>query len=365
MLKLKTQEEKIDKVLLLLTLGLTAFGVLMIFEASSVIAQETFGDKFYLMKSQLLWSIFGIVIMIILSKVHYHFWKKISFFLFLISIFLLFLVLVPGLGLKLLGGRRWLNFFGFVFQPAELAKISIIIYFSSFFEKKKGTLRFLFLIGVITILLMLEPDLGTTVIIVGGSLLVYFLSGANLLEIFLFLIFGFFGGLFLIFFSPYRLERLKVFLNPNLDPQGSSYHLRQVILALGSGGIWGRGLGQSRQKFLFLPEAATDSIFAVIAEEIGFTGTFFLLCFFLFFFFRGLKISQTAQDKFGHLLAGGITGFIFVQTFLNLGSMVSLLPLTGVPLPFISYGGSSLVVILAGVGILLNISKFRLKSKSR
>lgn len=362
MLTLKSADSKINKVLLFLSLGLTIFGCLMIFDASSVMAEEIFEDKFHLFRLQSFWAVTGITSMIFVSMINYHFWKKISSPLFLISVFLLVLVLIPGVGMKLLGGRRWLGIGEFSFQPAELAKLFYLIYLSTFLEKRKSFSHFIFKTGFLVVLLMMEPDLGTAVILACSAFVVYFLSGANLLEILMTLILGIVGGLGLIFNSPYRLSRLRVFLNPNIDPQGASYHLRQVLLALGSGGFWGRGLGQSRQKFLFLPEASTDSIFAVIGEEMGFVGCLGILITFLVFLFCGLKIAQKAPDKFGLLLAGGITTQIFIQAFLNLSSMVALLPLTGVPLPFISYGGSSLMVTLGSVGILLNISKFKMTS---
>jgi len=363
MLSLKPQNLKFDKTLLFLVFGLTLFGILIIFDASSVMAMENFGDRFHFARLQLYWAVLGILILFLTMNLEYNFWRKFSFPIFLAGLFSLILVLVPHIGIKALGGRRWISFKEFTFQPAELAKISSLIYFSSFLEKKKSFFHFIFLMAILSFLLMAEPDLGTTVVLVLSSFIIYFLAGASFSEIFVFGLLGLVGGIIFILISPYRLSRVKVFLNPNLDPQGASYHLRQALLALGSGGLLGRGIGQSRQKFLFLPEAATDSIFAIIGEEMGFIGGLGILSAFLFFLFRGLKIANQAKDRFGQILAGGITSQIFIQAFLNLSSMVSLLPLTGVPLPFISYGGSSLIVSLAEIGILLNISKHKLKKE--
>jgi len=206
---------------------------------------------------------------------------------------------------------------------------------------------------------MMEPDLGTTVVIITSGLVVYFASGASLITLLGFLILGLLGGLGLILSSPYRKGRLLTFFNPGRDPLGESYHIRQVLLALGSGGLWGLGLGQSRQKYEYLPAVMSDSIFAVIAEELGFIGGALILLAFLLIVWRGLKIGLGAPDRFGQLLAVGITAWISLQALINLAAMVALIPFTGIPLPFISYGGSSLVVALAGMGILVNISKYR------
>jgi cell division protein FtsW len=365
MLKFNSSRLKIDRTLIFLVLGLSIFGILMIFNASSVTATENFGNKFYFVRLQILWVLLGLTVMTITSKINYHHWRKISPPLFLISVSFLILVLIPGIGVKVMGGRRWLSFAGFSFpiQPAELAKISTILYLATFLEKKRKFLHFLVILGLLSFLLILEPDLGTAVILTASAFVVYFLSGGRLTEMLLTLFLGLVGGAILIVTSPYRMSRLQVFLNPNLDPQGQSYHLRQVLLALGSGGFWGRGIGQSRQKFLFLPEAATDSIFAIVGEELGFIGSVAIVSVFLILMFIGLKIASEAPDKFGQVLAGGITSMIFLQAFLNLAATVSLVPLTGVPLPFLSYGGSFLLVVFWGIGILLNVWKSGARSR--
>jgi cell division protein FtsW len=293
----------------------------------------------------------------------------------LFSFFSLILVLIPGIGTKVLGARRWLVLGPLTFQPAELVKLSFIIYLSAFllnesfgFEEpvssnKKKLLPFLVMLFILLGLVMLEPDLGTAIVLAATGLVVYFASGASLFYLTLVGIIGILSGVGLILFSPYRRERLLTFLNPTRDPLGASYHIRQILIAIGSGGWLGIGLGQSRQKYEYLPAVTTDSIFAVVAEELGFIGAVALLSIFLILIWRGMKIAKEAPDEFGRLLAVGITSWIGFQFLVNLSAMVALVPLTGVPLPFISYGGSSLVLSLTGMGILANIARQRVVKK--
>ncbi|MFH1289374.1 MAG: FtsW/RodA/SpoVE family cell cycle protein, partial [Patescibacteria group bacterium] len=243
------------------------------------------------------------------------------------------------------------------FQPAELAKLAFIIYLSAFFSKKKAFLPFAVLTCVLVALIMLQPDLGTAVILTVSGLIIYFVSGASIVLLAGVSLVGFASALVMILLSSYRKQRLLTFFNPDKDPLGASYHLRQILLALGSGGLFGLGLGQSRQKYNYLPAATTDSIFAVIAEEVGFIGAAVVIIAFLFYIYKALMIAKQAPDKFGMLLAVGIASWIGVQALINLAVIVSLVPLTGTPLPFISYGGSSLVLVLAASGILVNISR--------
>lgn len=360
---LKAQIKKIDRSLLAFVIGLTCFGVLMVYDASAVTAFRDFGDKFFYAKQQVLWAGLGFLVLFIASKFDYRKLSKLASSLMLITIALLIAVLVPSLGTRALGARRWLSFAGISFQPSELAKLASILYLSSFLQKKKNILPFIAPLAVLIGLIMLQPDLGTAVVIMGTGLCLYFISGASLLALFFLTILALILGITLILSSSYRKERLLTFLNLTRDPLGASYHVRQVLLALGSGGLFGLGLGQSRQKYEYLPEAMTDSIFAIIGEEIGFIGALVLILAFLFIVWRGLKIAREAPDSFGQLLAAGISSWIGIQTLVNLAAMVVIVPLTGVPLPLISYGGSSLVAVLAGIGILLNISKQRVTKK--
>lgn len=353
---LKSTPSKRDWLLVFVTLGLSIFGLVMVADVSMINALKTFGDQFYFFRHQLIWFILGLAAFIVLSFLDY---KRLRFWappLLVITLFSLMIVLLPEVGIKVYGARRWLGVGQWQFQPAELAKITLAIYLASFFASKKKFFPFLIVLGLIITLIMLEPDLGTTVVVTAMALMVYFASGAPILILGVLGGVGILGGLGLILFSEYRRERLLTFFEPTRDPLGASYHIRQVLIALGTGGLFGVGLGQSHQKYDYLPSVATDSIFAVIGEELGLVGAVVLILFFLIFIWRGLRIAESAPDDFGRLLAVGITGGIGFQALVNLGAMVALVPLTGVPLPFISYGGTSLVLTMAGAGILVSIS---------
>jgi cell division protein FtsW len=258
-----------------------------------------------------------------------------------------------------LGAHRWIDLRVGVLQPAEFVKLSLAIYLAAWFStKEKGRFgAFLLLIGFVLFLVMAEPDMGTTIIILCEALVLYFLSGGAVWYFFALSPVLAILGFILIKIEPYRAKRLATFLDPNQGINGASYHVRQILLALGSGGLTGVGFGNSLQKYAYLPENATDSIFAIIAEEIGFLGSVVLIVVLMAFIWRGMVIALRARDTFGKLLAGGIVAFLGMQMIINLGAQTALLPLTGVPLPFISYGGSALVVDLCSVGILLNIAK--------
>ena len=358
-ISLKLSHQKADWFLIVLVLGLTIFGLTMIYNASAVEAYRDFSDKLYYFRLQLQWAGLGLLGFIFASFFDYRRLRPLAIPLLIVSLFSLGLVLIPGLGTKVLGAQRWLSLGIFRFQPAELAKLAFVLYLAAFMSQKKSLWPFLILLTVLIGLTIAEPDLGTAVIIAATGLVVYFASGAPLIWIGLIGIIGLIGGLGLIFSSTYRKERILTFINPARDPLGASYHIHQILLALGSGGLLGLGLGQSRQKYEYLPAAATDSIFAIIAEELGFVGAVGVVIIFLLLIWRGFKIAKEAPDKFGSLLATGIISWIGFQTLINLSAIVALVPLTGVPLPFISYGGSSLVLIMTASGILVNISKQR------
>jgi len=337
----------------------------MIFESSNVAAFKDFGDKYHFVKEQMISFFIGLCIMFVTSFIHYKRYYYLSLVLLIVTIILLIAVFIPGISIKAYGARRWLGFAFFNFQPAELAKLSLIIYLSAWFSnKEKGRLiPFLLLISLIVGLVILEPDLGTAVIMVTISIVVYFLSGAPIWQ-FLFIIPTIILSLIgLAVSSPYRLRRLTTFFDPNADPLGASYHIRQILISLGSGGLFGIGLGASKQKYQYLPEATTDSIFAIIGEEFGFLGAIILIIMFLIFFYRIVRIAKRAPDRQSYLLASGIFVLFAVQLLINLSAIVALLPLTGVPLPFISYGGSNLIISFTAIGILLNISKYVIDKK--
>lgn len=329
----------------------------MIGSSSIVDAARDFGDKWYYLKLQSGWATIGLAGFFFISRFRYQKLEKLSTILLPVSLLLLLLVLIPGLGSKFLGARRWLNLGLFSFQPAELAKLTLAIYFSSLLKKTSRFWPFIFILGVTSLLTMLEPDLGTTLILIGSGVITYFGSGGQLRYLGLTIpVLGVLLGI-LIVISPYRLSRLKTFFDHSRDPLGSSYHIRQVLLSLGSGGVFGVGLGQSKQKYEFLPEATTDSIFAVIGEELGLVGGLAIIATFLVFMRQGFLIAASAPDRFGANLALSLTSWISLQALVNLGAMVAIIPLTGVPLPFISYGGSSLVLVLLASGILVNIAR--------
>jgi len=276
-----------------------------------------------------------------------------------IAIILLLSVFIPGIGVSVLGAHRWINLHFGVLQPAEFVKLSLAIYLAAWFStKEKGRFSaFLLLIGLVLGLVMAEPDMGTTLIILSEALVIYFLSNGNMVYFAILTPMLALIGFILVKIEPYRAARLTTFLHPQSGVQGTSYHVRQILIALGSGGLTGVGLGNSLQKYAYLPENTTDSIFAIIAEEIGFIGSIIFLILCLLLLWRGVYIALMAKDKFGKLLAGGIVAFLGFQMIINLAAQTALVPLTGVPLPFISYGGSALVVDLCSIGILLNIAK--------
>jgi cell division protein FtsW len=364
-IRLKKQKNTIDRKLLFSTLLLTLLGLVAVADASAPIALSSFSDKFYFVKQQAIWGAIGLLLLFLFSKIHYSFWEKIAIPLFIASVILLLAVLIPGIGTEALGARRWILLapISFSLQPSELAKLALAVYFAKAASKDKKLLSYFIPLALLTLLIMLQPDLGTSLVIIGEGLSQIFLAGINLFHFFGTTLLAVFASLVLILTSDYRKGRLLTFLEQTQDPLGKGYHIKQVLLALGAGGILGVGLGQSRQKYLFLPEAATDSIFAVIAEETGFIGAAILVFLFSFFIFRGFKIIGNAPDKFSQILSAGIVTWIGGQAILNIASMVALVPLTGIPLPFLSYGGSSLTMVLLATGILLNISRYESKTK--
>ena len=356
--KLYKQKNSVDKKILFLALSFMAIGLVAVADASAPQALNNYGDKFFLFKQQLAWAGVGLIVLFITSKIKYTFWEKFATPIFFLSLFFLIIVLLPHLGFSALGARRWIFLGPFNFQPSEVVKFAICLYFAKLASKGKKAASYFIPLVIVIILIMLQPDLGSTLIVTVIALSQVFVSGISLWYIPAAGVAGLLAGIPLILFSSYRKERLLTFLQITQDPLGKSYHMRQILLGLGSGGIFGVGLGASRQKYSFLPEASTDSIFAVIAEELGLIGGLAIIALFAYFIVRALKVARNAPDTFAKTLAIGITAWIGGQAFLNIASMVALVPLTGIPLPFISYGGSSLVMILAACGILLNISKF-------
>ncbi len=347
-----------DLPLLVSVVVLTLFGLLMVYDASAAQASQSLSDKYFFIRQQSIWSILGLTGLLLASFFDYTIYKKLALPVFLISLILIVIVTIPGIGSAAYGAHRWLKLGPLTIQPAEIIKLSSIIFFALLLLKKNKSLPFFILFGFIALVVGgLQRDLGTTVVFTIIAMGMYFISG-NSLKYFLAFIPVVFGAFaLLISGSVYRRNRILAFMDPFADPEGYTYHISQVLIALGSGGIFGRGIGQSRQKFNFIPEVTTDSIFAIVGEELGFVGCFVLIVCFCFLVYKAFSIATRAEDEFARLLAGGIGLWLGSQVVVNLGAMVSMIPLTGVPLPFISYGGSALLANLVAVGILLNISK--------
>lgn len=360
-------EKQVDKTLLTVVLILLVFGLVMIASAGVIYSETRFADEYYFFKHQLFFGVIpGLLALYIFSRVDYTFWKKVSVPLFFISLIFLVLVFVPGIGTKIYGASRWIQLGPFSFQPSEMAKLSIIIYLAAWLESRgthrvkdfiEGFLPFLGIMALIGFLIIKQPDMGTLGVIALASISIFFISGASLKHIFSLGALGVFLLWLLIKIEPYRFNRIATFLDRSFDPQGIGYQINQALLAIGSGGIFGVGLGHSRQKFNYLPEPVGDSIFAIIGEELGMIGAFALVALIVLLALRGMKIAKNAPDMFGRLLATGIIMWIVIQAFINISANVALVPLTGVPLPFISYGGTSLVFLMSAIGIMLNISK--------
>jgi cell division protein FtsW len=347
--------------------ALVLLGLFILSSAGSAVGYQSFGDSYYFIKHQVLNGLIpGILLFLLFSNINYQVWKRFTLPLLLLSIALLVIVFIPGIGAEYGTAKSWINLGGFSFQPAELVKLTFLIYLATWLEKRGihgvkdlyyGLLPFMFLIGVISVLMLMQPDMGTLSIIIFMAMAVYFASGAKIKHVSLLIAGGMSFIYVLILNSPYRAARLTTFLHPELDPQGIGYHINQAFLAIGSGGFWGRGFGHSRQKFQYLPEATGDSIFAIMAEELGFIICVLIIFLFIFLMYRGLKTAKGSIDQFGRLLAIGIVSWFTFQAFFNISSMIGLLPMTGIPLPFISYGGTALAVTMAAFGILINISK--------
>lgn len=364
-LVLQKQKKQVDYLIIILAIVFSLFGILMIFESSNVMAFYSFGNKYHFVKDHLFFFLSGIAASFLISYIPYKKYYYLSLPLLLLTIVFLVAVFIPGLGVKALGANRWLKLGFFRLQPSELAKLSLVVYLSAWFStKEKGRLiPFVLLFSLIVGLVVLQPDLGTGVILISIALILYFLSGAPFFHFLILIPFLILTVLALAITSPYRFRRLTTFLNPGFDPLGASYHIRQILLSLGSGGLFGLGLGASRQKYQFLPEANTDSIFAIVGEEFGFVGTTVVILLYLFFLYRIYLIAKRAPDRQGFLLASGVLALFACQIIINLGAIVAIFPLTGVPLPFISYGGSNLMISLISVGIVLNISRHAVSHK--
>lgn len=345
---------------------IVAFGLVMLASASSNLGKVKFNDTYYYLKHQLIYGLIpGIFGFFIVSRIYYRRYEKLALVFLIVSVALLSLVFTP-LGITAKGASRWLSFGPITFQPAEIVKITFILYLAAWLGRDKerpksflkGFLPFMLIIGSVTVLLLNQPATSTAAIMLAASLVIYFMSGARWIYSLGFALAGAALFLGLIYITPYRWERVKAYLNPETDIETTGYHLNQARIAIGSGGLTGVGFGQSTTKISYLPEPIGDSIFAVVAEEFGFIGGIALILIFFTLVLKIFLLSRRCPDKFGQLLLLGFGTLIAVQTFIHIGAISGLLPLTGTPLPFISYGGTALAVFLTMGGIIVNISKY-------
>ena len=355
--------KKIDLILLGTTGALLIFGILMIANISASFSIEKFGTTYYYLNHQLMNILIGLILGFTAFKIKLALLKKWAPFLLLGNLALMLMVFLPAIGVSAGGATRWLNL-GFIsLQPSEFLKLTFILYLASWLNTRTSSknkltfLAFLMVIVVIGVFLFLQKDQSTFIIILLVATILYFVAQTPFWHIVILFLMG--TGALALFGSSasYRMKRILVFLKPETDPMGIGYQIKQALIAVGSGGIFGLGLGMSQQKFGFLPASMTDSIFAITAEETGFLGCFVLIALFLTFLWRGFRIGKNSRDNFLKFTAFGITSWILVQTLINISSMTGLFPLAGIPLPFFSYGGSAIIAELIGVGILLNISK--------
>lgn len=366
MFKLPKSKTTPDFLLILTTLTLLAVGLIMVYSASAVWASYNYGDSFYFVKRQLLFAGLGVACMFVVMNIEYWTWRRWAKIGLAICFLLLILVLIPGIGEVHGGASSWLGVGAFSIQPSEFTKIALIIFLAKFLAEnqkkitsfRKGMAPSLALVIAAFGIIMLQPDLGTGVVLVGTCLVMIYTAGARISH---FVGLGFIGlaGLAgLILSAPYRIQRITSFLDPWSDPQGAGFQIIQSLYAIGPGGLLGFGLGHSRQKFQYLPEPQTDFIFSIVAEELGFIGASLVLLLFCLLLWRGIRIALSAPDLYGSLLAVGIIGMVAIQVMINIAVVTGIMPVTGITLPFLSYGGSSLTLTLVSIGVLLNISRY-------
>lgn len=356
-----------DYLFIALALLLTLFGLVMLTSASSDLGKAKFGDSYYYLTHQLYYGLaFGFFGFFLGLSIYFGLWEKFGTPLLILNIVLLLLVF-SSLGVSIKGGDRWLGFGQFTFQPGEILKLTFFVYLAAWVSKNQsrskkfveGFLPFLTLIGGVMLLLLLQPATTTSILIFGASVLMYFTAGARISFLITAVLIAGIAVSLVVYFTPYRFERILTFVNPEIDTLGSSYHINQALIAIGAGGLTGTGFGQSTTKLKYLPEPIGDSIFAVIAEELGFIGAVAVITAFLVLIWRGLRIAKRAPDTFSRVLVTGFVSLIGLQAFVNMAAISGIIPLSGVPLPFISYGGTALAVFLTMVGIIANISKYR------
>ncbi|MEG1582160.1 MAG: putative lipid II flippase FtsW [Clostridia bacterium] len=359
-----------DFILLALVLGLVIFGIIMVYSASNYSAEVNYKDPFFFMKKQIIGAVLGLILMIVLSMTNYHLLFKLRYYILAVGLLCLIIVLIPGIGKSSYGARRWINLGFFTIQASEIAKFAFVIFSASVLAKNAGKMQSfrgalpVIVVGLfMCVLIMLEPNMSITICLGLVMMIMLFIGGMKLKHFALLLIPLLICVPLLILAEPYRLARLSAFLNPWASPQGEGFQLIQSLYGLGSGGFFGLGLFSSRQKYLFLPFAESDFIFSIIGEELGLFGCFLLIVVYLLLIFRAIKIARNSFDRFGCYLASGIASIIAVQVVINIAVVTGSIPPTGLPLPFISAGSSSLIMFMASIGILQNISACSKKNK--
>jgi cell division protein FtsW len=355
-----------DFILMIVTFTLLAIGLIMVYSASAIWAEYKFDDSFFFAKRQTLFAGVGIVAMFFIMNINYWTWRTWSKTILIVCFVLLLLVLIPGIGNVRNGSRSWIGVGAFSIQPSEFMKLAMIAFLAKYLSErqklitsfKKGLVPSLGLAFVAFAMIMLQPDLGTGTVMMGTCIVMIFIAGARISHFAFLGLLGVAGFVGLIASAPYRIKRITSFLDPWSDPLGSGFQIIQSLYAIGPGGLFGLGLGESRQKFFYLPEPQTDFIFAILSEELGFIGGSFILILFALLLWRGIRIALGAPDLYGSFLAVGIIAMVAIQVMINIGVVTGLMPVTGITLPFLSYGGSSLTLMLMAIGVLLNISRY-------
>jgi cell division protein FtsW len=342
-------------------------GLLAVYSSSFAIGELEYGNTNYFIIRQAAAAVLGLALLWFFMRIDYHLLYPLSLLMMVLALAGLLAVLMPGIGLEQNGAHRWLSLGQLPpLQPSEFAKLAIIVYIAAWLASRRenikhfsmGFLPFTLMVGLVASLVVVEPDMGTTVVIVATTCTLFFVAGAPLSHLGLLMVAGGTMSWLLIAVTDYRVDRITAFISPDSDPEGIGFHTIQLLIALGSGGPAGLGWGESRQKFFYVPGSHTDGVFAIIGEELGFIGAVALIALFAFLVYRGIRTALNAQDHFGAYLAVGILSWIAYQTLINIGGITRSIPMTGIPLPFISYGGSALIATMAGAGILLNVSRY-------
>ncbi|PJE50926.1 MAG: putative lipid II flippase FtsW [Candidatus Yanofskybacteria bacterium CG10_big_fil_rev_8_21_14_0_10_36_16] len=356
---------KRSKILVILVFVLLLVGLIIISSAGVIEGQKKFDDSYYFLKRQLMLGVLpGLVAFFFLSRIKHEKWRKLALFILLGAVALTVAVFIPALGYSVKGAQRWVGIGPIAFQPSEFLKLALIIYLAALFSKREKHMEklsysmapFIFVMVFIAFLLVKQPDVGTLSLLVAIGISMYFFYGAKLSHFGIIILVCILLLALLVWIAPYRFDRVQAFLDPEADVRGISYHINQALIGIGSGGIWGTGIGLSQQKLNYLPEPVGDSIFAILVEETGFIGGVVVVGLFLALNMLLISIAKDAKNRFGQLFVLGMAVWISGQAFMNMAALIGLMPLTGIPLPFISFGNSALVSLMAGLGIVVNIS---------